>query len=97
MAAGLPVIATPVGGVVESVRDGETGVFVERGDAHGLARAIAELVESPQRRAALGTAGYARAVDHFSWDGVTAAFERALEAGPAAPAPARAGEAIVPA
>ena len=33
MAAGLPVIASPVGGAVESIRDGETGVFVARDDA----------------------------------------------------------------
>jgi glycosyltransferase involved in cell wall biosynthesis len=78
MAAGLPVIATPVGGVVESVRDGETGVFVPRDDPASLARAIAELIETPERRAALGAAGHARALEHFSWDGVTAAFERTV-------------------
>jgi len=79
MAAGLPVITAPAGGAKESVRAGETGVFVERGDPEALARAIVELVEDPERRARLGAAGRARAVECFSWESVTADFERALE------------------
>jgi glycosyltransferase involved in cell wall biosynthesis len=80
MASGLPVVSAPAGGAVESIRDGETGVFVERGDAGGLARAITALVEDPARRAALGAAGRARAADVFSWDGIASDFEAAFEA-----------------
>jgi glycosyltransferase involved in cell wall biosynthesis len=95
MAAGRPVIATPVGGVVESVRDGETGLFVDRDDAAALADAIVALVEDPARRAALGAAGYERVLEHFSWAGVTAAFERHLDAGSPPAAAARSGDAVV--
>jgi glycosyltransferase involved in cell wall biosynthesis len=95
MAAGLPVIATPVGGVVESVRDGATGVLVPRDDARGLARAISELVEVPDRRAELGAAGYARALKHFSWDGVTAALERTLMSVAVPQASRRADQAVI--
>jgi glycosyltransferase involved in cell wall biosynthesis len=81
MAAGLPVVATPVGGAVESIRGGQTGVFVERGDAAGLARALTALVENPRRRAAMGSAGRARAAEAFSWASVASEFERALAGG----------------
>ncbi|MBE2320229.1 glycosyltransferase family 4 protein [Solirubrobacter sp. CPCC 204708] len=90
MAAGLPVISSPVGGANESVVEGETGLFVERGDVDGLAAAIVALVDDPARRAALGAAGRARAAKHFSWDGVTAEFEHVLETAARAPrAPSR--------
>ena len=84
MAAGLPVITAPVGGAAESVVDGETGIYVERADPDALARAIAELVDDPDRRAELGDAGRERAEQQFSWEVVAAEFERAvaLTAGP---------------
>ncbi len=90
MVAGLPVVSSPVGGVVEIVQDGRTGVFVERGDSHALASALRDLIGDPERRARLGAAGYARAVENFSWDRVTEAFERSLDgtAGWALPRPA---------
>ena len=42
MAAGLPVVATAVGGIPEVVVDGVTGALADRGDAAGLARHIAD-------------------------------------------------------
>ena len=67
---GFPWSAAPVGGAVESVRDGETGVFVERGDA-ARARAARSSSWSRTRRAAPRWArpGGARAEQYFSWDG----------------------------
>jgi glycosyltransferase involved in cell wall biosynthesis len=89
MASGLPVVSTRAGGAVESIVDGVTGVFVERGDPEALARAVTELVEDPDRRAALGAAGRERAAEVFSWDGVAAEFEAALRgAGGTEPPPA---------
>jgi glycosyltransferase involved in cell wall biosynthesis len=79
MAAGVPVIATRSGGVVESVLDGHTGVFVPRADAEALAEAITALIEDPDARTAMGAAGHARARDVFSWDRVTAELEGVLE------------------
>ena len=89
MAAGLPVISTRAGGVVESVRDGETGVFVPRANAQALAEAISALIEDPEARAAMGAAGHARARDVFSWDGVAADLEAVLEHSAARAAPSR--------
>ncbi|MBI4142800.1 glycosyltransferase [Candidatus Uhrbacteria bacterium] len=54
MAAGVPVIASNIGGLPELVRDGETGVLVPPRDAHALANSIEMLYSDPSRAAALG-------------------------------------------
>ena len=53
-AAGLPVVATTVGGVPDIVRAGETGVLVPPEDPSALARAIVALVREPELRTRLG-------------------------------------------
>lgn len=45
--AGVPVVATPVGGLVEQVRDGETGVMASEVNAASLADALARLINDP--------------------------------------------------
>lgn len=57
MAAGIPVVATTVGGIPDVVRDGVHGRLVAPGDTDGLARAIRELLEDDARRHAMGEAG----------------------------------------
>ena len=59
MAAGLPVVATRVDGVVEQV-DAQSGVLVAPGDAQRSPRAIGELLDDPARRAAMGAAAARR-------------------------------------
>lgn len=54
MRAGLPVIASDVGGVREAVEEGVTGTLVARGDEAGLTRALTSLLTSADRRAAMG-------------------------------------------
>ena len=56
MACGIPVVSTDVGGVSELVSHGHNGLLCSAGDAAGLERAIAALVEDPDLRARLGTA-----------------------------------------
>jgi glycosyltransferase involved in cell wall biosynthesis len=65
MAAGLPVVVTAVGGNPEIVRHGIEGLLVPRGDAAATAGAILSLLDEPARAAALGTAGAARARQHY--------------------------------
>lgn len=65
MAAGLPVVATAVGGVPEVVVHDETGVLVAPGDAEALAAALARLIDDPELRRRLGSAGRSRAARHF--------------------------------
>ncbi|MFL6649583.1 MAG: glycosyltransferase family 4 protein [Sulfurifustaceae bacterium] len=57
MAAGVPVVATTVGGIPDVVRDGVQGRLVAPGDVAGLARAIRELIEHEALRRAMGEAG----------------------------------------
>ena len=71
MGAGLPVVATPVGGVAEAVVDGETGALVAPGDIPGLEAALRRLVADPALRLRQGAAGRRRAEDLFDLDVVT--------------------------
>ena len=66
MAAGLPVIATAVGGVPELVTDKQTGALVPPRDSQALAAAIATIATDPQLRDRLGTASRRRAETEFS-------------------------------
>lgn len=65
MAAGTPVIATPVGGMPEVVRDGQTGFIVPLGDAEVLAGRIVELLESSELRDQMGAAARQVAEERF--------------------------------
>lgn len=60
MRAGLPVIATDVGGVAEAVTDGVTGYLTRRGDVEQMTARMAELLASPQMLASMGDAARAR-------------------------------------
>jgi glycosyltransferase involved in cell wall biosynthesis len=57
MRAGLPVVASSVGGVSEAVRDQQTGFLVPRADVPVLRSAIDRLLASPRLRAEMGTHG----------------------------------------
>lgn len=66
MAAGLPVVATRVGGVPELVADGVTGLLVPPSDPPALARAIGTVASDPDLRVRLGSQAR-RAVEPLSW------------------------------
>lgn len=57
LAAGLPVVATAVGGVPELIHDGENGWLAPPADAAGLASALAAALADPGERARRGAAG----------------------------------------
>jgi glycosyltransferase involved in cell wall biosynthesis len=82
MRAGLPVLASDVGGVSELVDDGVTGTLVAREDVDGLGRALRAYVTDPGLRAAHGSAGRARFEQHFTFERLVeetvAVYERAL-------------------
>jgi glycosyltransferase involved in cell wall biosynthesis len=65
MAAGLPVVATDVGGVAEAVVDGKTGILVPAADPEALAAALGKLVADAELRHRLGAAGRERALRLF--------------------------------
>jgi glycosyltransferase involved in cell wall biosynthesis len=68
MAAGVPVVATRVGGTPEAVEHGETGLLVPPADPQGLAEAIAALLRDPQLAARLAAAGRQSVRDRFGMD-----------------------------
>jgi L-malate glycosyltransferase len=76
MAAGLPAVATAAGGVPEILADGETGLLVPVDDASALARALLRLMDEPSLADRMGEAARRRAVDRYSFDRMTQAFER---------------------
>ncbi len=66
MSWGLPVIATPVGGIPQVVEEGVNGLFVSPGDIDGLAAAVRRLLEDTGLRERLGTAARATVENGFS-------------------------------
>lgn len=75
MAAGLPVVATRVGGIPELVTDGEDGVLVPAADENALAAAILALMREPDRALRLGSAARATIEARYSFDEMVHAFE----------------------
>jgi glycosyltransferase involved in cell wall biosynthesis len=81
MAAGLPLVATEVGGVPDVVTDGETGLLVPPRDPSALAKAIERLAADPELRAAMGAAGR-RVAARLSVEECAARHEAAYRAPP---------------
>jgi len=76
MAAGVPVVTTPVGGSPEAVVDGETGFLVPTRSPEALARAIDTLLTDLALAVRMGQAGRRRIEARFSLKGMTRATER---------------------
>lgn len=68
MRAGLPVIASDVGGVSELIEEGVTGYLVPRGDAETLRARLEMLIDNPEIRHRMGMAGYERFLEKFTFD-----------------------------
>ena len=67
---GKPVIASAAGGIVDIVRDGETGLLVPPADPDALAAAIDRLAADPDLAVRLAEAGKAHVEREFGWDGI---------------------------
>jgi len=68
MGAGLPVIASRIGGLIFTVTDGLTGLLFEPGDVADLMRQITRLLDDVDLRHRMGQAGRQRFEREFSWD-----------------------------
>ncbi len=68
MAAGLPVVATQVGGIPDLVTDGENGLLVPPGQPQALAEALAGLMGDPGRRTRMGLTGRQHALEGHDLD-----------------------------
>lgn len=80
MAAGLPVIATPVGGIPDFLRDKETGLFCKVNDPKSIADAVLLLEQQPALREAITAAALRMVREKYDWNIVAtqmrAVFER---------------------
>jgi glycosyltransferase involved in cell wall biosynthesis len=65
MACGLPIIATPVGGIVDQVVSGENGILVKEGDTQRMAEAMSRLAGDAKLRKKMGKVGRDRAVTYY--------------------------------
>jgi D-inositol-3-phosphate glycosyltransferase len=72
MACGVPVVATAVGGQIDSVVHGVTGVHVPPRDPAALAAALRDLLADPARREQLGREGRRRARRLYDFDRIAA-------------------------
>ena len=77
-AAGKAVVGTRIPGLVDAVRDGETGLLAEAEDVDGIAGAMLRLLREPGLRAELGEAGR-RWAQRFRWDRIAARQEEVYE------------------
>ena len=90
MACGTPVIASAVGGMLDSVEHGVTGLHVPARDPDAVAAAVRRIADDPDRGARMGLAGVARVRQRFTWERVAATtatvYERLVAARPPAEA-----------
>jgi len=72
---GCPSVSTAVGGIPEVVTTGETGVLVPEPDPAVLAQAVQDLLDNPERRAAMGHAAERKAKAMFSAAAIVPQYE----------------------
>lgn len=74
MAAGIPIVATKVGGSPEIVMDGKTGLLVPRSDDKAMAEALIEVLSNSDKAKNMGLAGKQRVNELFTLDKMTKAY-----------------------
>jgi len=77
-AAGVPVIATAVGGTPETITDGVNGYLIQAGDNQALTEKIRYLLDNPGERQRIGQAGQKQVKEFFSFDKMVLQTEQVL-------------------
>ncbi len=78
MAAGIPVVASRIGGLPYTVTDGVTGLLCEPGNPADQAGKIGKLLDDPDLRRQMGLAGRKRFEEDFTWEAVIDRYWRPL-------------------
>jgi glycosyltransferase involved in cell wall biosynthesis len=78
-AAGIPVVASRVGGLIDTVQHGHTGLLVPPDCPQRLAEAILMLLQDEPLRRRLGSQGRSWVRDHYEWHKVLGQWEAAFE------------------
>lgn len=68
MAMGVPIVATPMGGIPDFLKDGETGLFCQPHDPTSVATAIERLLEDQELRARVIENAYRLVKERYSWE-----------------------------
>lgn len=76
MAAGVPVVASRCGGIIETVKEGETGFLVQKNDSEGLVRAVETLIKDGSLREKMGRAGRLHVFESFTWEAISDSMYR---------------------
>ena len=70
MACDVPVIATPVGGIVDFIRDGETGILTRVNDIEQLCTEMVQVLADIDLKRKLINNGRNLVIERYSWDGI---------------------------
>jgi len=76
MAAGIPVVGTPVGGIVDFLKDGETGLLAQAENPKSVAEKINQLATDKGLCKTLARNAQALAVSRYDWEGIAAQYGR---------------------
>ncbi len=78
MSVGKPIVATDVGSIRESVRDGETGFLVPAGEATAMTERLVELLQNPLRAKKMGELGRDLVLENWSVEAMVHRYERLI-------------------
>jgi glycosyltransferase involved in cell wall biosynthesis len=76
MAAGLPVIATPVGGIPDFLRDGETGLFCEINNPKSIAQKVEKLIKDRESREYIVRQAKEMVEEKYTWERITGEMKK---------------------
>ena len=77
-AAGIPVVATPVGGIPDFLTDGETGVFCKVHNPQSVADAVRRYLDDPALVAKVVANGKQLAAEKYDWSGIADAMQERI-------------------
>ena len=76
MAAGLPVIGTPVGGIPDFLRDGETGLFCEVHNPRSIAQKVEKLIKDRESRNYIIKQAKAMVEEKYTWNKIAGEMKK---------------------
>lgn len=79
MGAGVPVVATPVGGIVDFLEDGKTGIFVEPGNPESISEGLKRVLGDQALAYRIGSNGRELIREKYLWPGIAEAYAKFLK------------------
>jgi glycosyltransferase involved in cell wall biosynthesis len=79
MAAGIPVIATPVGGIPDFLKDGETGLFCEVDNPRSIAQKVEKLLKDKESREYIVKNARKMVEEKYQWEAIAERMKEIFE------------------